>query len=120
MYGHAVMDDGLTKMQRYRLRHPERALESARLSKHNRSEEQRERDRERNRISVAAYAARNQEKIRAKGILNRAVKRGDLTREPCVECGDPDTHGHHTDYSRPLDVVWLCPLHHGRTHAGLL
>ena len=52
--------------------------------------------------------------------INRAVKRGDLTREPCVECGDPDTHGHHTDYSRPLDVVWLCPLHHGRTHAGLL
>lgn len=113
-----IYEDGLTKVQRYKKRHPERALESARLSKHRRSEEQRERDRERNRISVAAYAARNKEKIRAKDLVRGAIGRGDLTRQPCAECGDPNVHAHHADYSRPLDVTWLCPLHHGRTHAA--
>lgn len=30
-------------------------------------------------------------------------------------CGKP--HGHHPDYSRPLDVVWLCDKHHKEAHA---
>lgn len=25
-------------------------------------------------------------------------------------------HAHHDDYSRPLDVIWLCPTHHGERH----
>lgn len=33
----------------------------------------------------------------------------------CASCGRP--HGHHPDYSRPLDVVWLCDKHHKEVHA---
>lgn len=45
-----------------------------------------------------------------------AVKNGALEREPCKVCQSPATEGHHTDYSQPLVVVWLCKLHHEQEH----
>ncbi len=39
-----------------------------------------------------------------------------LDRQPCEVCGDPKTDGHHEDYSRPLEVRWLCRLCHARAH----
>lgn len=51
--------------------------------------------------------------------LRSAVKRGLIEREPCQACGAADTHGHHSDYSRPLHVIWLCPLHHKAEHRRL-
>lgn len=42
-----------------------------------------------------------------------AVRRGLLTRGSCVICGTfSEIQGHHNDYSKPLDVVWLCSEHH--------
>ena len=50
--------------------------------------------------------------------VNRYVKKGSLIKPLfCVRCWQPGIlHGHHTDYSRPLDVIWLCPACHGREH----
>jgi hypothetical protein len=39
-----------------------------------------------------------------------------LTPKPCEVCGALPTHAHHDDYSRPLEVRWLCPLHHRQEH----
>ena len=36
--------------------------------------------------------------------------------EPCEVCGIPESHAHHDDYSRPLDVRWLCEKHHKQLH----
>ena len=47
----------------------------------------------------------------------RALKKGILTKEPCFICGE-ESEAHHPDYSRPLDVVWLCPPHHRQAHAN--
>jgi hypothetical protein len=49
--------------------------------------------------------------------VNRAVQSGKLTKEPCEVCGDPKVQAHHDDYSRPLDVRWLCAVHHREHHA---
>lgn len=48
--------------------------------------------------------------------VNYAISTGALVRQPCFICGDK-AQGHHPDYSRPLDVVWLCPTHHYEAHA---
>lgn len=46
-----------------------------------------------------------------------ALKIGKLKRGVCKKCGSTEkTHGHHEDYSKPLDVVWLCPPCHRELH----
>lgn len=61
------------------------------------------------------WREQNPEKYRAHVALNNAVRDGKVQRGVCVRCGSPEVHAHHEDYSRPLDVVWLCPAHHGHT-----
>ena len=45
-------------------------------------------------------------------------KRGKIARMPCVDCGSPDVQMHHRDYSRPLEVTWLCDTCHRDRHAN--
>ena len=45
-----------------------------------------------------------------------AIKCGILTPSPC-KCGNPDTEAHHPDYSKPLEVEWVCRPCHQKIHA---
>lgn len=56
------------------------------------------------------------EKALARTKLYNAVRSGKLIRLPCEVCGDPKSQGHHHDYSKPLDVKWLCFKHHRLEH----
>jgi len=51
--------------------------------------------------------------------LNDAVRSGKIKRLSCEVCGNERTQGHHEDYSKPLDVVWLCTRHHADRHIHL-
>lgn len=44
--------------------------------------------------------------------LANALKKGILKRMPCAICGSAVSEGHHRDYSKPLEVEWLCRSHH--------
>ena len=55
---------------------------------------------------------RNRDKILANRAVQFAIRKGRLVRQPCEVCGCTTVHGHHDDYSKPLEVRWLCPLHH--------
>jgi hypothetical protein len=49
-----------------------------------------------------------------------AKNAGKLVPEPCESCGSSiDIEMHHDDYSRPLQVRWMCTICHGRYHANL-
>lgn len=52
----------------------------------------------------------------ARSALKRAIKSGKVIRKPCSKCGGEKSQGHHEDYSRPLDVVWLCRNCHSEIH----
>ena len=61
------------------------------------------------------YRMLNQEKIMAHSKVGYAIKTGILIPEPC-KCGKTKVHGHHEDYSKPLEVVWLCSRCHSQRH----
>jgi len=63
--------------------------------------------------------ARNPEKTRAYNLLNKAVRGGRVTRQPCEVCGELEVEAHHDDYSKPLDVRWLCVKHHRQHHGKM-
>lgn len=65
---------------------------------------------------MARGDAENPIKVRARQAVERALKRGDLERQPCEICGESKTHGHHDDYRQPLVVRWLCNSHHRQWH----
>ncbi|WJN64480.1 hypothetical protein Erwinia_phage_Papaline_00012 [Erwinia phage Papaline] len=58
-----------------------------------------------------------QEKRKVNAAFNNAVRRGELVRpEHCSRCGGSKPQGHHEDYSRPFDVMWLCQKCHSAHH----
>ena len=57
------------------------------------------------------YRIRYPEKAKARAAVRKALADGRLTKEPC-HCGETNVQGHHKDYSKPLDVEWLCSKHH--------
>lgn len=53
----------------------------------------------------------------ARSYTNVAIRRGRLARQPCQECGASPAEAHHSDYSKPLLVTWLCRACHRAHHA---
>ena len=65
------------------------------------------------------------QKLSAQRAAKEAVRKGILIRQRCVICvarqdfNDDKVHGHHEDYSKPMDVIWLCSFHHIKRHEQL-
>ena len=78
-----------------------------------------ERNPERRAAANEKYRRAHLDKVRAHSAVGRAVRSGKL-RKPkrCSECGRSGLvlHAHHTDYTRPLDVIWLCAEDHNKLH----
>lgn len=72
------------------------------------------------RVSVKRYHAKNKGKLAAHRAVGRALKSGKLKKAyRCQGCGAvTPLQGHHKDYSKKLDVVWLCAFCHSATHRG--
>lgn len=66
------------------------------------------------------YKARFPAKYKAKTMINNFIRDGKIKRgEFCQVCGsDWKIEGHHCDYSKPLDVMWLCSPCHKQWHAN--
>jgi hypothetical protein len=98
-------------------------------AKKNRKQEEREKNRLRqaewrksNRSKcgevVANWKKKNPQKAGAHSLVLWAVKTGVLNRpDKCEECGKSGKiQGHHEDYTKPLEIKWLCKFCHSRKH----
>lgn len=118
-YRHSKMKDGtLNKCKectrsdvhgRYVATRPERSL----YERHRQQQPKRKQDRLKYR---AAHQERYPEKYKARTAVSNAVRDGRLVKRPCESCGVDKAQAHHEDYSRPLDVQWLCFACHCRAH----
>lgn len=62
------------------------------------------------------YRSKYPKKYKAHNIVNNLIRSKKLFRKPCEICGKKNTHGHHDDYDKPLNVRWLCSEHHWQWH----
>lgn len=80
-----------------------------------------ERDSYKNRKSEVTnkWRMRNKEKAACHQQVVRALKKGKIKKpETCLMCGKNDKlHAHHSDYKKPLEVVWVCPSCHRKIHS---
>jgi len=58
----------------------------------------------------------NHQKIRAREIARKKVIQGIIKKQPCEVCSEEKVEMHHIDYSKPLEVVFLCFKHHTELH----
>lgn len=92
-----------------------------------------ERDREIRRASYRRNAekiaqrnlekrSKEREKACARTAVARALASGTLVRGSCEVGGDcfGRIEAHHDDYSKPLEVRWICKGHHMRMHSPLV
>jgi hypothetical protein len=60
------------------------------------------------------------QRILARQFLRLQISRGKIQRGRCEVCGLPDAEGHHDDYTKPLQVRWLCREHHREHHGHIV
>lgn len=54
-------------------------------------------------------------RVIARAYANVYLRRGKIKRKRCRICGKK-AHMHHPDYSKPLEIEWLCRKHHLELH----
>jgi hypothetical protein len=89
-----------------------REYEKERSQRPERKAKQLEYQRERRENNPLKYKARNK--------VSNALRDGRIKRKPCEICGCEDAEAHHDDYSKPLQVRWLCFEHHRKEHGQLV
>lgn len=109
-------------------------LKNSTPEQRNRRKEQNKKWKERNKEKIAAYRDKkknekreyennyrkvNETRYKANNLLSNSIRLRTIIRPSvCSRCGiicKPD--GHHEDYNKPLDVVWLCKPCHMKRHS---
>jgi len=72
----------------------------------------------RRRQIIKAWKIRNKIAADAHQKVYWAKERGEIVKPARCQCcnGKKDIQAHHKDYSRPLDVQWLCRSCHKKNH----
>jgi len=111
-YRHPQMGDGRLNKCKSCTRYDVRKNYAAKI------EQYREYDRQRYQADPKKRTPKQRapQKRRAEIALHNAVARGKIKRLRCQMCDDPKSEAHHPDYSKPLDVMWLCRKHHKDIH----
>lgn len=120
-YAHPAMGDGLLGKCKECTKLDARAVRKSKLEHYREYDVRRLQDNKERRAKMylrsPVYRQRNPEKYHAHSLVASALRCGRLIKLPCQRCGTTvNVHGHHEDYSKPLDVMWLCAVHHAQRH----
>jgi len=75
------------------------------------------RAKEKKKIYTKSYQEKHAIKRGAHVIWGNYIKRKKVDPEPCANCsGTHDINAHHEDYTKPLEIIWLCKACHGKRH----
>lgn len=68
------------------------------------------------------YYRNNKLKAKCRSIFYKAVRAGLISKPyKCSICENTkNIHGHHTDYTQPFKVTWVCRSCHYKIHSGKL
>jgi len=115
-YKHSIEKDGHTSVCRECIKSQVKSYTLSNLEKTNKEKKD---WRAKNKDSMLSYRKRwishNPQKRAAHNALNCQVALGKIKKEPCLVCGKK-ANAHHPDYSKQLEVVWLCSKHHKEEH----
>jgi len=104
----------LANQRKYNRTHSKQRVELSRKWKLENPEKAKEQNR---RMAMKYYYdPKSVIKWKARKKLRYEVSMGRIAKYPCVECGDIKSQAHHEDYSKPLEVIWLCRKHHMEKH----
>lgn len=109
-YGHRNRDDRRAYQQDLYRRHPEAV--SARVAAYHKTAA----GKAAKKVNDARQREKFPEKYQARQEVLKAVRSGRLIKLPCQHCGATKTQAHHHDYTKPLDVEWLCAPCHRAEH----
>jgi hypothetical protein len=122
-YRHAQMSDGHVHTCKPCMCAMVRAAREQKLDAYRAYDRQRHRTPKRRqyaRMKTDEHRRAHPEKTRARRMVRYRVARGMIVPQPCEVGGAcfGIVQAHHEDYSRPLDVRWLCARHHADVHVG--
>lgn len=60
---------------------------------------------------VKTWIDKNPEKRKAHQAVFVALRAGNIKKKKCF-CGKIEVEAHHSDYSKPLKIIWFCKKHH--------
>lgn len=65
------------------------------------------------KIQVVRYP----ERVKARQLVYYHKRAGNIQPQKCLVCkSENNLTAHHEDYTKPLDIVWLCRDHHNELH----
>ncbi|KKL82730.1 hypothetical protein LCGC14_1981810 [marine sediment metagenome] len=71
---------------------------------------------EQNRYGTGESIEEKIKKLKCRSNFNHYLRDKKIKRMPCIVCGSLKSEGHHFNYSKPLEVTWLCFKHHRQIH----
>ena len=68
--------------------------------------------------SIKKWKKNHQQEVYIYGLIRVAIKKGKIKKsKQCSFCNRKvKIYGHHSDYSKPFDVIWLCGSCHKKIH----
>jgi len=76
-------------------------------------------EKEKERVRKKQVAQKGHPRTLIYAEVKRMVASGEIIKKPCEVCGKEKAQGHHEDYNKPYDLIWLCVRHHQDRHIHL-